>query len=321
MTLLYAANECAGVLPLDAGVYEQASTDTNYVDPNFVRAAIVYAGGGARGATKNVGALSEGYIRWQERFVNSGGAQTSITVYSNAGIAVVRAQAIPSSTSYRVQYWDGSAWVSLTDVNFVAAGVRQTFDLYVKAGASGRIRLFVAGTPRLDTGTIDLSAVTDIAQAYHHGPSNGAAHRSQIIICSDPTIGLAASTLVLTANGANTDLTGDYTAVDEVTYNDADSITSATANQVSTFVASNPTDATSAIRGVVINVRAKKGTSGPTKIKACVRVGGTNYFSAAQDLDVGYKSFTFVFETNPATGVAWLPSEVNAAEYGVQSIA
>jgi hypothetical protein len=82
-----------------------------------------------------------------------------------------------------------------------------------------------------------------------------------------------------------------------------------------------PSVAGSAVKAVVVNVRAEKDDSAARSIRMVAKSGATvvdNGTDFALTLNT-YADFQGVFETDPNTSVAWTVSGVNAAEFGVKT--
>jgi hypothetical protein len=225
---------------------------------------------------------------------------------------------------WQMERWDGSAWVSVGNCT-APPGARQTIDIHVVSNtASGSIDLYMSGTKRITSPTVDLSGFTGIEQARFWGitrtiPADSSI--SQVIMATETTIGMRLGTIPMTGNGASTAWTGDYTNIDEIAYNDGDEINSGTANDIELYTGTPvPAFTGYTIRALAVTARAKKSGSGPAQMQLAIRSGGTNYFSSTLALDVAYGGFCKVWETNPATTAAWQSSELSALQYGVKSI-
>ena len=69
------------------------------------------------------------------------------------------------------------------------------------------------------------------------------------------------------------------------------------------------------ITGVSVVVVAKKtgSSSQARRIQGVIRVNGVDYLESWQSLDTSYKTHTFTFATNPATGLPWLWTDIKSA--------
>lgn len=131
--------------------------------------------------------------------------------------------------------------------------------------------------------------------------------------------------LLPTGAGTTTQFTPDsgsnYARVNEATPDgDTSYVEDATVGHIDTYaMADLPASAVSVLSLVQIS-NARKTDLGSRSIKSEIRTGGTNYASTL----VSALGDTYLYEwggswgTNPNTGVAWTPSDVNAIESGQQ---
>ncbi len=224
-----------------------------------------------------------------------------------------------------MQYWSGSAWTNIgSAVSVTTNGIRQRYDIYITGGGtgSGTAELYISGTLRAN-GTADFTAVTNLIKFRGYGLNTVAEARScNLIVADEPTIGMKLMTIY--ASGAGSDSawsSGTWASVDEVATSDVDFISSASANQVHTFAGTAISAFTGyTVRAVAVTARAKRDATGPQNLQLVVRVSGTNYFSSTKALTVGYGAIFNVWETSPATSVAWTVAEMSGLQFGVKSI-
>jgi hypothetical protein len=110
-----------------------------------------------------------------------------------------------------------------------------------------------------------------------------------------------------------------YALLDETTPNDdTDYIYSSTSGQKSTW-SFEAVGLTGTVKGVQLNLRAKKVNTGTRAIRGMSRVSSTDY----EDTNTkylpsdGYSQSRHVWENNPNTASAWAVSEIDASEFGV----
>lgn len=112
--------------------------------------------------------------------------------------------------------------------------------------------------------------------------------------------------------------TAHYSRVNESSPDDDTSYNASnTVGQIDTYTypAISPTGP---IAGVQTVGCMRKDDVGNRSVALEVRSGGTNYDGSANGLFSSYLMFRRIDETDPATGSAWTPSGVNAAELGVK---
>jgi hypothetical protein len=76
--------------------------------------------------------------------------------------------------------------------------------------------------------------------------------------------------------------------------------------------------------GTIIAATRPTGAPALTKLASTIRVASTNYFGSdrtvpIEDIDLSYKPYFEVFETNPATGLAWVQADYDTLEFGVRA--
>lgn len=105
--------------------------------------------------------------------------------------------------------------------------------------------------------------------------------------------------------------------------NDGDTtyISSATPGQRDTFVTADLTSVAGIVKGVQVNLVARKDDAGSRTVQGLMRQGVTNYdIGAVATIAATYAMYSSPQELNPATGVAFTVAEINADEFGVDMI-
>jgi hypothetical protein len=72
------------------------------------------------------------------------------------------------------------------------------------------------------------------------------------------------------------------------------------------------------VRAVQVRSYASTSVGGVDKAAGLARVAGSDHPAADQFVHATYAALDSIFETNPATGLAWLQSDVAAAEFGLK---
>lgn len=323
MTILFVGGEMGGFIPATAGAYE--TIGASGWDTAFARCASFVVGPTDYAESADFGTGTSLYCHFDLKVgdVSVGSVENARFRWCNgSGTEVVQLVQVNSTNLLRLEYWNGSAFVSAGSIT-VDMRTRQTIDIAaVVNSASGSLKLYLSGTKRIDSGTIDLSGITSLGKVRFYGPdpSGAGTFYTQCIVADEPTIGGRLFTVPVTGAGASTDWTGAHTEIDEIVYQDADFINSATANQVSTFAISPPTLTGYQVAAIAVTARAKCGAAGPQNLQLALRVSGTNYFSGSKVLDVGYGAFVNIWSTNPATSAAWVNTAVSSVQPGVKSI-
>lgn len=329
MSILALGGEMGFFVPSDSSAIEESSS--GQFNPSFARGYSKCDGDSSYLQGPAISAQANFWLHvdlsLQTILSDSPTFKTAFTLKDALGTEFVRLRttgAASSSATWKVEYWNGSAWTSVGE--FDAPSVLQTVDVHVISNtASGSINLYLSGTQRIGSGTINLAAYAGVAQFIGYGRTYGLAFGtrfSQVIYADESTIGMRVGTLVMTGQGSTHTFTvGGFANIDELVYSDADEINSATAAQVELFTGTPvPSFTGYTIRALAIYARAKKSGSGPAQMQLALRSAGTTYFSATKALDFAYGQIGNVWETNPATSAAFQSSEIAALEYGVKSI-
>jgi hypothetical protein len=240
---------------------------------------------------------------------------------NSADTEVVRLKASGTITSWTIQpqYLLLGTWTNIGTPITINHTERQTYDIHIDI-TNGTLNLYLAGTNRISA-SATLSGISDIS--YVRTASNNATRWSQCVMADEPTIGWRLGTIYMTGQGAtHTFTTGGFGNIDELVYSDADFINSDTANQVELFTGTAiPNFSGYVIRAVGVYARARRNTGGPQNIQLALKSGATTYFSSTKSLDFAYGAVGNVWETDPATSVAWVSTAISSLQFGVKSIA
>ena len=128
--------------------------------------------------------------------------------------------------------------------------------------------------------------------------------------------GAGASSQWTPSAGSNYQNVDDAAPDDDATYNET-----TTVGHVDTFVVPDAASAGATIRGVQVNLSAKKTDAGTCTIAPVVRHSSTNYVGTDQAPATGYANLSQVFQTNPGTSAQWTEADFNAAEFGYKRTA
>jgi hypothetical protein len=141
---------------------------------------------------------------------------------------------------------------------------------------------------------------------------------SELIVSTEDTRGLSVRTILLTGNGAHAEMTGDYSDVDDPAGSDGLSLKALAADQKSSFTKAPVSGEFGS--GTVIVSAIASAASGYGMVGG-LRIDGVDYYGDAMDLTTGLLPGQTQFLTNPATGLQFTASEINAAEVIVKAIA
>lgn len=333
MTILAAGGEhIAFVWPSTQPTSANWSTTAALFDSAYCSGAIVQSGTSmiARAPFASTN-QSEVWVHLQEFYTTTNGSSAVpfITLYNASGQGVLRLYQ-SSLTVRRLQYWNGTAWTDIGSTFSMTSGARASIDIYCKiADSGGEFSIYVDSVLKAtltgDTNLFSGSEVSYVEISPTHSTNSANQGWSQLICSTTDTRLMKLSTLRPSGAGSSSDWAGAYTDVDDVGFaNDADYITSGTANQISTFALSDLSTEAQALTplAIVATGRGRRGSTGPQNVQLAIRTGGTVY-AAANDPNIGasFGNFTQrVWDVNPNTSAAWTLSDVQALEAGVKSI-
>jgi hypothetical protein len=253
----------------------------------------------------------------------------SVIVWSDIhGIDRVALQIKESIGSVRLVYFNGSTWIQAGVPYVVSYTDLQTYDFNFSVGSgSGHLRLYNAGVKRIESGGINLSSIPALASMRLQGAVSGfgtgvASNGSQIIVASESTIGWKMTTYVPSGAGDVSDWAGTYADIDEVIYNDANSISTPTTNKASNFALTPVAVPTGPqIKAIVVTARGRRGTVAPSHIELSIDSTGTNHFGPSLPVDEGFSPYIAIWDKNPESGAKWTAPDLVALKAGVKALA
>lgn len=272
-------------------------------------------------------AVGEGWIRWQgQGSMDNDGSDNLILITTNAGVNLFRL-ATTNPAVIQPQYWNGSDWVAAAAA-FSATSAIVEWVLHIVAGGSGSFLLFIDGS--IITGGSVPFVGTDMKRATFCSPDDGAGtgtvQRVSEVILGDDEFGLVNSSVETeppTADATDTDGTGTFADVDESVFNDSDSIVLAAAGDHNSFTSAARASTQDSVLGVSVGARMKCDVTGPQGAKFYLKIGGVRYYGDDITLTNAFTGYQYTWAENPDTGLAWTPTDANAAtlEWGIEAIA
>lgn len=325
MTILHVGSEIGAFVPLDGNCIESTDPSDADWDSSFARCALTVQGPVSGASTPAFSSAADFHMHavWSLK-------QSSVDVYAfnfrsgSTDVLVAKQTSTEPTNPTGLEFFtlQGGTLTSVGTVTGLDLETRHTWDINLVAGASGSLTVRLNGTERLTGTGLDHSGFAGVTKWLPRGArvAIGYASWSECIASTTHMVGRRVKTIPPTGNGANTAWIGTFAGVDEIAYADADGLVSTAANDKETFTHS--TTVTGTIEAFAITARANCGTTGPQNLKGVVRIGGVDYESTnTVALTAGMQACTFIWETSPATGVAWTASEINSLEFGVKAIA
>lgn len=269
-------------------------------------------------ATNAPTSITEGWIHF--RYVtgyNGGGGQPGIMrVKNSSGAIVLRIYVVTNesgSFTYRIEYWNGSAFVTAFTGIWTVYGQAATYDLYFKIDAAqGKIQAFANGTLVGQIDSINTSGMTNVGSLELTNCNDGGfGYWGWIIAANGSTISHLCRQKLPTADGANTAWTGTYADVDEYPVDDGTYIQTSTAGDKENFTgvdfAALPTG--NIVKAVGIGARVRNNGATPSTIRGTLTIGGTDYTTAdCSGVTAGWGPTTMVYLVDPSTSAPWTNS-------------
>lgn len=344
MTILFAGSEDADFEGSNGNT--SVTTTTTFFRSNYVRCALGLA-------NADVGALlfyrlarlsaavsslwATGRWCYSSGLLNSTGGALLVFFDGNTPRLLLTTDGgTPSTgTKWRLQKMNAAGTLTTLATGTIniptASSVLKKLDMQVDYAAAGSVNVYVDGVLGLtysgDVTTDSATTLSAVGYGRVAGGNNSATihYWSECIVADTDTRSM--SLVALTPNGAGSDSawTGAYTDINETAIDDAQALTSGTANQVSTFTVSAGSVLSSGsvpIAAVVVNAKAQKGATGPANLQLAVRASGSNYFGSSKALNSSYMPTWDQWVTNPASGAPWVNTDLTAAGFqiGVKSI-
>ncbi|MGX7895462.1 hypothetical protein [Tsuneonella sp. HG222] len=325
MTILLFGGEMGVVYPSGSGIAESDLLTTRYRSA-FARCAI-------RGSSLLYYVQADFASQSGDCFIHFDSSHTSpgisdgddiaVEVLDDTGTAVIRIFCVGASTTFtwQLQYLNSSAvWTNIGSTISQQENTNGDFDIYANV-TTGAISLFASGTERVSATGLSLGHIDSLDGVRFY--SSGL-HREwgQFVVADESTIGMRVATRYANGAGATSDWTGGYTAIDEIAYEDGDTVSSDTAGQIELFTQTG-TDLTGyTIRAVSIASRAKRGSTGPQNMRHVLRINGSNFDNGSDiALSLGYGAHCSVWEQNPDSTGDWATADLTGLQFGVKAIA
>jgi hypothetical protein len=325
MTILHFGSEMDAFTPMDGACFESTDASVNIFgtvrDATYTRAAI-FVQNRASGCDSGTFTATADFYHQIDMSADPFPDETTLLEYFSGSTLVAKLTgqgASAGAVAHTLRLYLLTSVATFTQVGSdvdISSFNHSNIGVHINAG-TGLAELYVAKSQRT-AGTLSPAFATI---DRYRPRSTGATYWSQSVASTESLLGKVLQTIVLDTNSAtNTGMTGDVTDINEAVYSDVGSLSSAAANQVSTFF-KNGLSTTGEILGIGVSARVKAGGSGPQNDQMAIRSSGTNFFSSTKALSVGYSITQNMFETDPATAAAWVNADAEAAEVGIKSIA
>lgn len=263
---------------------------------------------------------------WNQNGCDGSTGDQVMRVLSPDGVGRIILSTAASNIKWKISTRNAAG--TITDLVAMAAATLPVqslwkMDFYIKYSSTGEVTLYENGVLVADySGNVVTDAATQLNQVQIAGPGCGVSSWSEMIIATTDTRNMHLATLKPTANGNAMAWTGIVGSINPVTYNDANNISSGTANQIAEFTVPSLPTGNFSVNAVVQSARATASATGPQNLEFDVRTGGTDYQTANQTLTLSFANgYYTVWSTNPNTSAAWTTSDLGNAGFnlGVES--
>jgi hypothetical protein len=255
-------------------------------------------------------------------------ASSMIPFYVRVGGTTLAILMRSSTGAIEVRRGSSSGTVIATSTNLLATGNWYLIEWHYKGGhLDGRWEVRVDGNPTLEIDYTGYTCAYTDLNFNTIGFSTGNGYFDNFVLDDAEWVGDTRIQGILPTGAGTTEqwggtATDNFSCVDERPYSDSDYVRTNSVDQVDLYSFGNLTGSINAIKAVQVQVRAaKEGAPTPTRLRIVVRVGGTNYESSDFTLTTTATGYVYTLPTNPATGLAWTPDDVNGAEFGFKSVA
>ena len=312
MTIYFAGTERDAV---EGGI--TVSTTSTYHDPNYSQLSVQVSNSVSCGQTlaSEIEAGGNIWLAWSLYTSSSSNTRSQMCLIYNDSNQLVAGISNGANTSlHRLFVYNNAGASAYSDFAWSVNNVlRWDLNIYTSGGVCYadlyRNNILVAQASLSGT-----TRATRILEIYSGSTATG--YVSEIIIADEPTLGMRVKTYRPTADGTHTTWAGNY---DNVNNDDVgiDAISTQLANAAETFLHGANLNEGTAIRALCVGAAAA--SEDPAGAHGVIYAGGTMHQQAfVKPLSQGAPPNVAIWETNPATGLAWTPAEFNALEFGVQ---
>lgn len=324
MTILFVGGED---IDFRGNVVDSGLT-TAYYDSTYSRTAvqpsISAVTGGFYPAYDFASAQTEAWLHCNGRQATQSGSTVNYFM-SFSSAAKIRAAGVKKSSQGNngVLFCDNGAGVELLGTAFTFPDSPGEYDLHVKITAlSALVEVYYNSVlVKSETFTLTTTFTLTSFEFAAQGPTpSWSLSFSQIVAATESTIGWKVFTRPPTGDGAETGFTGTYAAVDDKALDTTDLITTAVAAKRTFTRASLTIPGGNDIKGVAVVAYGRTGLPAIDDIKMLVRKSGVNYASSSQVMSPGYKYFSKIWETDPATSAIWDNTLISGTslEFGIE---
>lgn len=321
MAIIWAGTSIADGITGVVGTPSQSSTIASVIPTALVKEGVSI--GNFNSSSKlNIPPATDIWFGFHSRMttVTNNGSPPGTRVRSAGGVSLMGVRPISTSA---MQAFVADTVSTVTQVGTflpVNSGLSR-YDIHFKLHASdGELAVYQNGNELFKfNGQTDYLGLS-FADILLGGWRDSNSEYSAMIVADEDTRPLLMHQVLPNANGGVQQWTGDYTAIDEIGFNDADALVSGNVNQKSLFgfPAQGAATAGRSVESVILSLRGMG--AGTQAIRGVARPLSTDFEKLSEtDVLPNYSGLQYRFPVNPATGEPWTLAEINAAQFGVRS--
>lgn len=308
MARYFAGNSLAAFSRLSTASAEVTTAGRH--DPAFVSNSISIARSSYI-ESPALGSRTTLWVRYTYYQASNTGASDNLVFLNSSGTPVLKL----TSNGTTMQYWNGSAWVSMTGTFTPSLDTLAVLVIKVTAGVSGTVDVYIGGTLVFSASGMN-AAVTNFDKIRIAPMRDAAMNVSEVMIADYDLRDSHYMTAALNGNSAaNTGGSGAYTQINETVLDDSTSVTITTAgNKQGQTHATVTVPAGYIIGAAVLSGRGRVNGS-ITNGKLGLRTsGGTNSSGSGLNYNGGYEPRVRIIDNDPDTATNFTQAGFNAAE-------
>jgi hypothetical protein len=321
ITLLTTAPGLGNVVPI--------TTLSTLFNPANARSAIVCVFGDSDAKTATHTPVSDVWLHFVMYATSSSNTVDPVVVWrsaANADASQIRLKKTAATTfQFQTSPNGGSTWTNIGTTFVLANSTLHTIDVHITFHAT-------TGVIQLWANEISLMSFSGAVQSQNNvvdhvvflsDSSTAAKYYSEVCIADEDTRGFVVVTTYPTATGFHTGWFGDHSLISNAGAQ-KENYVSADVGLIATYDFSDlPTSYRNRrVKNHSVTVHGLVAQGAVADVQGMVRVSGADYTTAnlgiAAGAGVGYVRTNYT--TNPHTGIAWYPFQINESETGVKTV-
>lgn len=236
--------------------------------------------------------------------------------------AFLRINSDSTAAQATIQVYSSGSWTTIGAFTTVISATLHKIDVEVVINSStGSVRVYEDGAIIAELTGVNTqgdnpgTTFDSISFALEGSSSNGI---SEVVVADEDTRNFSVHTLYPASAGGLSEWAGNFGDIAADGSVSSSSIVSASAGEQ--FVFSHPQSYAGGenIKAVILNARAAADGSGPSRLKALQRIGGTAYEGASIAVST-VKVYPLVMAAPPDGDASWTVTKINSSQFGWKS--